>query len=414
MHWSVSRSVCSAVILLVGVQAASAQDVGDAVVLESTNPAGVPVHPGPNDNSYVRWANGTLGTVTSTASPRGWLEIQAGARSGWVVGSYVSLLQEPGDDEEEDPGAEILSYVVGTWNLEYLNDGRGRGFPEYTYTPPGPSYGSRTNADYQEIATIIRGTLDAAILILNEINGRNGLQTSVEMDRLIGLLGTDWRYELTASGRSQRVAILYDQRRARRDSCFEIGVPEQRLNSSDIFEKDPLVCQFTFLAPDGTAMNDLIVVGLHLASGQNKRLNHNRAMEVLVDSLHRAQNDGRIAAGEMDLLVGGDLNASRYDTHLEDFWTDLDQSGFDIETLAPADGTLYPGTRLAGVPLFPRSQIDYLMASTSTGGLADELVQLTAQVRTDLLPNDFNLFREHLSDHLPVTVRILVVQDNDP
>ena len=54
------------------------------------------------------------------------------------------------------------------------------------------------------------------------------------------------------------------------------------------------------------------------------------------------------------------------------------------------------------------------MASTAAGGLFEELVQLVGHVRTDLLPGNFNEFREHLSDHLPVTVRIRVVADADP
>ena len=81
-----------------------------------------------------------------------------------------------------------------------------------------------TTAEYQQIASIIQGDLQAAIMILNEINGRSGQTTSVEMDRLIGLRGASWAYDLTASGGQQRVAILYDQQRARRDACFEIGV----------------------------------------------------------------------------------------------------------------------------------------------------------------------------------------------
>jgi hypothetical protein len=47
------------------------------------------------------------------------------------------------------------------------------------------------------------------------------------------------------------------------------------------------------------------------------------------------------------------------------------------------------------------------------GGILDELVQWTAQVHTELLPTDFNEFRKHVSDHIPVTVRVKVVQDDD-
>lgn len=114
-------------------------------------------------------------------------------------------------------------------------------------------------------------------------------------------------------------------------------------------------------------------------------------------------------SGERDVLLAGDLNASRYDSHQEGFWSNFDPNGFRFKTLSPEDGTEYPGTRLAGVPLFPRSQIDYLLASGSVGGLTDELVQLVGHVHTELLPANCNDFRRRFSDHLPVTVRIMVI-----
>ena len=389
----------------------TAQVVGDQVQLASSNPSGVPVHPGPDDNSYVRWANGTVGTVVSLTSPRTWVRVEAGTVSGWIVRRYITVIQSD-DSEAEDPADEVLTQAVGTWNLEWLSDTRSRGFGETTMG--GPSYGPRTNADYERIAGLIRNQLQPAILVLQEINGRPGLTTSVELDRLVGMLGQDWEYVLTASGVNQRVAMLSNSTRAQRNECIEIGVPHEEVNQSDVFSRDPLICRFTLLDRNGGGMNDLLVAGLHLASGQDKRLNHNRAMAILVDSLNLARTQGRLPAGEMDLLVAGDLNASRYGGAVEDFWTDLDQAGFDLETLSPVDGLQYPGTRLRNVPLFPGSKIDYLMASTSTGGLADEIVQMVGQVRHDLITAGFDDFREHVSDHLPVMIRLRVVADDDP
>ena len=85
----------------------------------------------------------------------------------------------------------------------------------------------------------------------------------------------------------------------------------------------------------------------------------------------------------------------------------------NLKTLSPEDGEEYLGTRLAGVPLAPSSKIDYLMFSNVTGGLGNDLVQSLAQVRQDLLPPNFNEWRQHLSDHIPVTVRIKIVADDD-
>jgi len=387
-----------------------AQEVGDPVRLFSSNAQGVPVHPAAGDNSYVRWANGTTGRISAIDAASGWIEIDAAGSSGWVTPRYVSVLS-PEEPEDGTLGAAIPVAVVGTWNLEWLKDGKSRGFPENTRG--GPSYGPRTADDYRRIAEVIETRLGASIMLLQEINGESGTRNSVEMNRLLGFLGEDWAYELSASGGSQRVAILYDETAVRRNHCEEFQVPATKVQGSDIFARDPLACHLTFLDGSGAAKNDLLVVGLHLASGQDKTQNHDQAMHTLRLRLRGALTGGTFPAGERDILLGGDLNASRYDSKRENFWQVADPSGVSLDTLSPEDGEGYPGTRLAGVPLVPSSKIDYLLRVDRTGGLIDELVQRTAQVRLDLLPDNFNDFRRQLSDHIPVTVQIRIVPDDD-
>jgi endonuclease/exonuclease/phosphatase family metal-dependent hydrolase len=390
---------------------ARAQIVGDTVRLESTNPAGVPVHPGAGDHSFVRWDNGTVGKVTAVDAATSWRRVESEGDVGWVIRRYLVVLPaEP--DPPEPPTHELPAHVVGTWNLEHFRHGASRGFPENTNG--GPSYGQRGDADLSRLAAIIETTLLARILVLNEVNGRPGERTSAELDELLSVLGPEWRYEITASGDSQRVAVLYDTTAARRDHCVEITIPPTSVQGSDIFDRDPLACLFTLLDGAGTPMNDLLVVGLHLKSGQQLVQNHNAAMATLAQRLQSLRANGTFPVAETDVLIGGDFNASRYDNKLEDFWDGLDAAGLQYRTLAPEDGEQYHATRLAGVPLAPRSQIDYLMASGVAGGLAGHLVQSVARVHGELLvPGGFDDFREHVSDHLPVTVRIRVVADDD-
>jgi endonuclease/exonuclease/phosphatase family metal-dependent hydrolase len=400
------------VVLGCAVATAHAQVVGDTVRLESSNPAGVPVHPAAGIASFVRWDNGTVGKVTAIDAATGWREVRSEGDVGWVVRRYLVVI-DPEPDPPEPPSNELPAYGVGTWNLEHFRHGASRGFPENTNG--GPSYGARTAGDLDRISEVIKTRLLARILILNEVNGRAGERASDELDELLGVMGNGWRYEITLSGDSQRVAILYDSKVARRDGCQEIAVPPTDVQGSDIFDRDPLACQFTLLSEAGEPMNDLLVVGVHLKSGQALVQNHNAAMATLAQRIQQLRGTGPFPAAEADVLIGGDLNASRYDNKLEDFWDDLDAAGLSYRTLAPQDGELYPPTRLAGVPLAPRSQIDYLMASGSAGGLASHLVQSVAHVHEDLLlPAGFDDFREHVSDHLPVTVRVRVVADDDP
>jgi endonuclease/exonuclease/phosphatase family metal-dependent hydrolase len=159
--------------------------------------------------------------------------------------------------------------------------------------------------------------------------------------------------------------------------------------------------------------NDLLVVGVHLASGQNKAQNHNQAMQVLRERLNQALTNGTFPAGEKDILIAGDMNASRYDSAEEDFWDFSDATGLNLKTLSPENGEEYPGTRLAGVPLIPSSKIDYILFSNVSEGLSNDLVQNVAQVHQDLLPANFNDWRNHLSDHIPVTIKVRIVADDD-
>ena len=384
------------------------QNVGDKARIESTNPKGVPVHASATDNGFVRWVNGTLVKIVSIDDK--WFQVSAEGKEGWVTKNYVFNI-DGADSDPEPPEAEAQFYVVGTWNLEWFDDAKGRGFPEYNQH--GPKYGPRTMDDLKTIAGIITNQLMAKVLVLDEINGMHDEASSVEMDRLLSCLGTNWAYQLTRSGGAQRIAILYDSAAARKDLCVELNLPDEKVEDKGIFERQPLVAKFTFLDGKGHLKNDLVVVGVHLASGQDLEKNHNRAMELLREDLKARFTNEPLLKGEKDVLVMGDFNADRYDKHAEDFWVNYDADGLQFKTMSPEHGEDYSPTRMAGVPLFPRSRIDYILASGKDGGILDELVQWTAQVHTELLPTDFNEFRKHVSDHIPVTVRVKVVADDD-
>ena len=344
-----------------------AQVVGDQVRLESSNIAGVPVHPGDRVSRYVRWPNGTTAEVIALGD---WIQVQTGSDLGWVTSRYVTVLADEDDDPVVEPDEE-LAYVVGAWNLEHLRDGASRGFPENL--GQGPTYGDRTAAQYDVIATVIRDEIQAAVLVLNEINGEaNG--TSAELDRLISKLGSNWRYDLSRSGGRMHVALLYDTQKVRRNTCHEFEIPFREVQGKDIAARDPLGCHFTLLARDGSAQNDLAVIGVHWASGQRNNRNHNEAMAELLGQFAVAFDGDPFDAGERDVVIAGDFNASRYRSPDEDFWEDFGDARWRLAVLAPMDRDDYPGTRLAGFPLRPRSQIDYVMATTVAGGVTTDLV----------------------------------------
>jgi endonuclease/exonuclease/phosphatase family metal-dependent hydrolase len=151
-------------------------------------------------------------------------------------------------------------------------------------------------------------------------------------------------------------------------------------------------------------------VGVHLASGQQKNKNHDQAMKMIVQELAAAKAKGWcIPPDENDIVIAGDFNASRFDDSEEKFWGEMEQHGWDVL----ADAPNYPATRLAGVPLKPKSQIDYVIVTKGNGGLGgEECVQTVAKVHSELAVEP-DTFREHGSDHLPVTIRVKVMDDTD-
>ncbi len=400
---SISIAICIVVVLQ--FSSLYGQEQGDRVRLMSSNQRGVPVHPAAGDNSYVRWENGTIATIEGIDNATGWFRVSSGGREGWVTRRYITII-----GEDEPPEEEITTLVVGCWNLEHFNDGRTRGFPEYRWG--GPTYPSRTDEDFRFIADVIETHLNASLLILSEIDGQNSGRSD-ELDRLVSLLGDNWAYELGRSGDPQRLAVIYDTDRLFRGVCTDFVVPERRVQGADIFARDPLACMFTCLDENGQEQNDFIVVGLHLASGQRNNRNHNEAMSVLENRLEQALANGTFPQGENDILIMGDLNANRYDSSEENFWEGYDVDNLNFLTLSPADGEEYPGTRLSGVPLYPRSKIDYILASGAANGMTSSIVQLIANVHTELLVIGFDDFRRQASDHIPVTIRVRVMDDDD-
>jgi len=69
------------------------------------------------------------------------------------------------------------------------------------------------------------------------------------------------------------------------------------------------------------------------------------------------------------------------------------------------------------VPLTPRSQIDYLIASRNLPGkrglFGEEITAEQATVHQNLADRDWDGFRRVFSDHFPVTTCVSVIPDND-
>lgn len=211
------------------------------------------------------------------------------------------------------------------------------------------------------------------------------------------------------------MALLYDTDCCRLNEVLEIVVDPVYLEGTDVFSHGPLAAHVSFLHGD-QVLNDLVVVGLHLAAGQDKDDNHDRAMEILRSRLESLQGNGFLGGeGEADLVLMGDLNANMFSPPAEQFFLDMDVGRWDV-LASPG----YPATRLSGHPLQQRgSIIDYVIVSRNAGQFAglsgDEIQESDAVVHVNLIEafGGPEGCRRRLSDHLPVTVRVAVGHDSD-
>lgn len=403
-------------LVVASASAVWAQSVGDRVLLVE-RALGIPGHPGPGNNAVShRFPGGITVGITAIDVGTGWFAVRDDSGNGaWITRTYIASVVPP------TPTAPTTSigqcYEVGLWNLEHFGKNKTRGFPENT--SGGPSYPPRTASDVAALANAIRDVLKARILVLTEINGSHDEENdaapavSEELEDLVSRLGTAFRYIIAKSGSTQRIAILWDTRYARLNAWEEMDVPNTKVQGKGLFDRQPVMGHFTFLL-NGQPHNDLLVVGLHLASGQQLTNNHDQAMRTVATKLGEARVAGTVLpAGEYDVLMVGDLNASWFDSHVEQFFDEL--NGGEWKVLAK-DST-YPATRLAGVPLQPRSQIDYLLASRNLPGkrglFGEEITAEQASVHQGLADGDWDGFRRVFSDHFPVTTCVAVIPDND-
>jgi endonuclease/exonuclease/phosphatase family metal-dependent hydrolase len=413
-----------AVALLLVAQNAVAEE---CVKLQAFSNLGIPVHAGPGQVAVShRLADKTVAEKLEVDEQTGWVRIKANAVDGWIIKRYISAVVPCPSDEQAAPVADedaVPTYVIGCWNLEHFHDGARRGFPETpSKIPP------RTESDYVAIAAMIE-RLELKIVVLSEINAAEtrvvegeGEEAeefedirSPELERLMNILGAEfYDYTVGESGEAQRIAVLYDKRSAELNATWEMDLPNIRIQKKSICDRQPLVAHFTLL-DGGQKKNDVAVVGVHLASGQANNKNHDKAMELVQENIAMARLEGWcIPKDENDVLIMGDFNASRFDRYKEKFWDEMEQSDWDVL----ADDDSYSPTRLSWPKDKPKlglwvSRIDYVICTDGNGGLqGEEVGQPTADVHAELV-EDADEFRSKASDHLPVTVRVKVMEDTD-
>jgi hypothetical protein len=196
------------------------------------------------------------------------------------------------------------------------------------------------------------------------------------------------------------------------ESAWELSLPNIKVQSKGLFDREPLVGYFRFRRGEQKG-NDIAVVGVHLASGQQNNKNHDRAMAMLQKELSAARSEGWcIPDDENDIVIMGDFNTNRFDKSVEEFWDGMEASGWDV--LADS-AEQYPPTRFSGVPLgLNASRIDYVLVTKGDRELGgEEVSDVQGFVHEELIGGNAEQYRKKASDHLPVTIKVKVMDDTD-
>ena len=130
-------------------------------------------------------------------------------------------------------------YTVATSNLEHYSFSRTRGFPENTRS--GPTYCPRKTLQREAIAVAMRTRINAKIVVLNEIDGKEVQNRLTILDDLVKRLGSSWKSLIGLEGRNQRIAVAWDGRFARMNAYKEIVIEEVKVNVQGHFRVSPFV-----------------------------------------------------------------------------------------------------------------------------------------------------------------------------
>lgn len=299
---------------------------------------------------------------------------------------------------------------LGVWNIEKLSSTETRGFPELMGANSLPP---RTNTQLDGIADYIENTLAVDALVVTEIdaddpNGTAAFPRSTEVNRIVDELGGNWEYFLGRSGGDLRIGMIFNGDRIHVKRVVELSAPEFEVQGEDIYDRDPLLFWIT-LVENGQNEADILIVGLHLKSGQSNVHNHLAATAKLIGDLktpgiRESLGLPRTQAGEDDIIVMGDLNDSSHDDSGFRFLFDyFEDQGF---THLGDDLHPYPETRVNG------SQIDHIFLSRDIfrDAYVDDSFQVHAVADT---PAARLAYRTDFSDHFPLTLTLRTIADDD-
>lgn len=303
------------------------------------------------------------------------------------------------------PAIAFADVRITTWNIEHLGS-NGRGF--------GGGFGAgslplRTDAQLRQIADFIENDLQADVLAVQEIAVTGPDQTSIELDKIIARLGNSWRYILADEPTDAEMVngFIWNNDSVTVLQAFTIDMPNIEMAGKNLFDRMPVVLYFETIETGQTNRNDIVLINVHMASGQTNDENHAIAMISLEHALTGILEDNEVK--ESDRVILGDFNdnphkltAAGNPKFINTLYQHMERKKYTNLVAATLNFTRMDSNL--------SSLIDHILVNNS----AKNQISSTTAVR--FTPGDSSTFadwRQTFSDHFPLSFMLEIEADDD-
>ena len=294
---------------------------------------------------------------------------------------------------------------ITTWNIEHLGS-TGRGF--------GGGFGNgnlplRTNAQLDEIAEFIRDTLQSDVIAVQEIAKTGPNHTSLELDHITAHMGANWEYFIAdVPDDSDMVnGFIWNTDTVTVLSQFTIDLPNIELAGKNLFDRMPVGLYLELNEPGQTDRTDIVLINVHLASGQGNDENHAIAMIAIEHVLNSTLRDNQIA--ESDRVILGDYNDNPHAlttagslSHIQTLYQHMARKRY-VDLVPESMEFTRMNDNLT-------SLIDHIMANSSA---RNDILESEAERFTPGPSNTFATWRGTFSDHFPLSFTLESKTDFD-
>ncbi len=303
------------------------------------------------------------------------------------------------------PHPAVADVRITTWNIEHLgSDGRGfgGGFG-------GGNIPRRSEAQLKEIADFIENTLQSDIVAIQEVARTGSDDTSNELDIIVEEMGEEWDYILADVPEDSEMVngYLWNSDRVNVIKSYTMDMPNIELAGKALFDRRPLILYFETLEDGETNRNDMVLVNVHLASGQSNDENHAIAMIAIEHALTSSLKRNEIK--ESDRVILGDFNdnpdrrsSAGNPINIPTMYLHMEHKGYT--------NIVDPSLGFTRMDANKRSLIDHILVNNSAD---NHVVEMDAE---RFLPGDdstFAAWRQTFSDHFPLSFEIKIGTDDD-